>query len=183
MKLRKMFVCSGLFILALCLTLSVTAGEKKQKETKKKVISLTQKEVVKCIQVLPLFMKEFPAFNPLTGTGAKATGKPNMTGLVSGANLNKLNAFATKNGYADFKDFAEDFSGVIAGYMYYKTKDAQKMLQEQLKALPPEAAGLFQAQLSPINDTVNKLKATVTPEVLKAIKPHMAAMDKIMGLP
>ena len=182
-NLKNMFVFSVFFVLLTSMSVSATAEDKESDAIKPKVIALTQEEVAKCIKVLPQFMKEFPEFNPVIGANAKNTEKPDMAKLISDTNLDALDAFAKKHGYVDFKEFGKHFSGVIAGYMYYKSKEAQKMLQEQLKTLPPETIALFQAQMEPMNATVEKLKATVTPEVLKAVKPYIPVMNKIMGIP
>lgn len=151
------------------------------KETKK-AISLNAKQVSECVKVLPVFIKEFPEFNPLKGAKGKPGAKPNMAAMIAEAKIKKLDAFSVKHGYKDFNNFARHFTGVMSGYMYYKTLEAKKMFDAQAKNLPPETAMIMAAQMKPINSSLEKLKKTVTPELLAAVKPHVAELNKIMGL-
>lgn len=161
----------------------VAMSQEKQGTIKKeKVIDLNAEQVAQCVKLLPEFMKSFPAFNPMSNPQAKPAANPDIAALMAGAKIKKLDAFSQKNGYKDFKDFARSFTGVMSGYMYYKTQAAKKMFETQAKQLPPETAAILALQMKPINDNLQRLKATVSPELLKAVKPHVPALDKVMGL-
>jgi hypothetical protein len=180
-KLLGKVVLFGVLFGSVCFCFTLLGSEKRVAASKKK-INLTEKEVNKCIAVLPAFIMEFPEFNPLSGAAAKASGPPNMKSMIAKADLSKLNTFATKNGYKDFNGFARHFAGVISGYMYYKTEDMQKMFEAQTKNLPPATAALMKSQMKPMQRAMKKLQAKVSPELLKAVKPHVAAIDKVMGI-
>ena len=150
--------------------------------TTKKKISLTPEQVAKCVKVLPDFMKQFPSLSPLgSGNGGAA---PNMAAMLKGfaTQQHNLDAFAVKHGYKNFKDFAYSFTCVMSGYAYFTTLNAKNMVEQQCKILPPETAALMKVQMQPINNTLKNLKKTVTPTLLKAVKPHMSELNKIMGL-
>lgn len=180
---RNLVLFGVLLVGAVCFCHNSSGEEKTAAKTEKKKINLTPQEVDKCLSVLPEFIKDFPAFNPLSGAAAKSSGPPNVQGLISSANINKLNSFAAKNGYKDFNAFARNFTGVMSGYMYFKTKSVQQMFEEQAKNLPPETAAIMKTQMKPVEIALKKLEETVTPELLNAVKPHIAELDKIMGLP
>ena len=180
MKRLSMMLSVGIVCFVFCSSLNSFAGGKKPAAGKKK-ISLTKAEVDKCMAVLPAFIQEFPKFNPLSG-GMGKSGGVNIKAMASGTNLTKLNAFAVKNGYKDFREFAKAFTGVMSGYMYYKTKDVKKMFEAQLKTLPPATAALMKSQMKPMDRSLKKLEKTVTPELLEAVKPYKDTMDKIMGI-
>lgn len=161
----------------------VFGSDKKMLKKKPKVIALNSEQVAKCVKLLPAFMKEFPAFNPLTNTNARpGKNKQNIAALVTGTKKQKLDAFCQKNGYKDFNDFARSFTGVMSAYMYYKSKEAIKMVKDHANNLPPETASLMKVQLKPLIDNMQKLKDTVSPELLVSVKTHLPALDEVMGL-
>jgi len=178
MRISLKRIVSFVFLFtAVCFCLNLSGKEKKPAVVKKK-ITLTEKEVNKCIAVLPVFLKKFPSFNPLTGIAANLPGNSGVKSMASSINIPKLNAFAVSNGYRNFNDFATHFTGIMSGYMYYKTKEMQKMLEN----LPPATAVFMKNNIKSVNVTLEKLEANVSPEFLKALKPHVAAIDKILGL-
>lgn len=181
-KKMKSFRVSFMIVAVLSWGFMFETASAKPAHENKKVISLSKQEVDKCVKVLPIFIKEFPDFNPMKSQKGKPAEKNNITDIVAGDKLKKLDAFSVKHGYKNFNDFARNFTGIMSAYMYFKTLEAKKMFDLQAKDLPPEVAALMATQMKPINANLEKLKKKVSPELLEAVESQVSKIDGIFGI-
>ena len=169
------------FASALVLAAVAYAEEKEPEEkTKSEVIEMSREQVDRFIKALPVFIEEFPEYNP--SLQASIGGKPDISSFNVEENVRKLNDFSAKFGYNDFNEFTRHFTGVLTGYTCLKAIEAKAMLDAQAKALPPETFAVIQAQMGPMLETIAEMKKAVSPELLEILKPRMRELDKIMGI-
>lgn len=150
-------------------TFAAVAGDAK----KTPPISLTKAEVEKCVKTVPDFVKICPGFNP------KAVNPNAPDAIIRGAMTKaKLQEFATSHGYADFSEFAKSMAGVFSAYSVLKIEKMLASLKQQMAA-NPQMAAIMQAQLKPLKENLQRMKARVTPETLNLVKPYVGTLDEI----
>ena len=129
---------------------------------------------------MPEFFRLFPDFNPVAMQSNPTSATQNL--LMQKSQLEKIQNFAIKHGYKNIQQFSFDMKGVLIAYAYFKLKDSESIIQQQLTTLPPEMKPLIEAQIKTLTGQIDVYRKQISATTLQAIEKKIPEIDKIMQI-